>query len=152
MGMRTRLALNAALGLAIIGAMACGPDTDGAEGGSSGSVAPEDAGGKKDTAEEKESDTAKDSRTDRFKAFVNENGTPQEKEAVAHVTEVQGAEEQNDVLDSVDVHTDFTGGLLGEGTGPAKLIASAFADWKHSKNGLVTVYDADGDLLGNSRF
>lgn len=158
MGMKTRLALNAALGLAIIGAVACSPDTDGAKGGSSGSVTAEDAGGKEDaagkedTAEEKKSDAAKGSQADRFKAFVNKNGTPQEKEAVAHVTKVQGAEKQNDILDSVDIHTDFTGGLLGEGTGPAKLIASAFADWKHSKNGLVTVYDANGDLLGNGNF
>lgn len=41
---------------------------------------------------------------------------------------------------------------MGEGLGPAKLLASSFADWKQSKNGLVTVYDADGELLGNGEF
>ncbi len=65
---------------------------------------------------------------------------------------MQGAEEQNDILDTADVYTDFTGGIMGEGMGPAKLIASAFADWKQSENGLVTVYDADGELLGNGNF
>ncbi|MBT3153240.1 hypothetical protein HTV45_20625 [Streptomyces sp. CHD11] len=41
---------------------------------------------------------------------------------------------------------------MGEGMGPAKLIASAFADWKSSDNGLVTIYDAEGELLGNGNF
>lgn len=41
---------------------------------------------------------------------------------------------------------------MGEGLGPAKLLTSAFADWKQSKNGLVTVYDADGELLGTGEF
>src|SRR5690606_30788811 len=83
------------------------------------------------------------SQAEQFKAFVEKNGSPQEKKAVAHVTTV---------LDAADVYTDFTGGLMGEGAGPAKLIASAFADWKQSKNGLVTVYDANGELLGNGEF
>ncbi len=65
---------------------------------------------------------------------------------------MQGAEEQNDILDAADVYTDFTGGIMGEGTGPANLIASAFADWKQSENGLVTIYDAEGELLGNGEF
>lgn len=80
------------------------------------------------------------------------NGTPKEKAAVAHVLKVQGADQQNDILDSADVYTDFTGGLMGEGSGPSKLIASAFADWKDSKNGLVTVYDADGEIITNGNF
>ena len=106
----------------------------------------------KDTAENTEKAEKKLSQAEQFKAFVEENGTPQEKEAVAHVTKVQGADEQNDILDTADIYTDFTGGLMGEGSGPAKLIASAFADWKQSENGLVTVYDADGELLGNGQF
>lgn len=80
------------------------------------------------------------------------NGTPKEKDAVAHVLKVQGADQQNDILDSADVYTDFTGGLMGEGSGPSKLIASAFADWKDSKNGLVTVYDANGEIITNGNF
>ncbi|MFG3119196.1 hypothetical protein ACGF4C_33145 [Streptomyces sp. NPDC048197] len=92
------------------------------------------------------------SQADRFKAFVNKNGTADEKAALAHVTKVQGADERNDILDSVDVYTDFTGGLMGPHQGEGKLIASAFADWKDSKNGLVTVYDAKGELLSNGNF
>lgn len=45
-----------------------------------------------------------------------------------------------------------TGGMMGEGSGPAKLLASAFADWKDSENGLVTVYDADGELISTGNF
>ncbi|MFB7326655.1 hypothetical protein [Streptomyces sp. NPDC056190] len=155
MGMKTKLALGAAVGLAIIGAVSCSADTGDSKSGSSSSAAADGASGGtsgKGGAKDKKSDAAKGSQADQFKAFVNKNGTAKEKEAVAHVTKVQGADEQNDILDSVDVHTDFTGGLMGKGTGPANLIASAFADWKHSKNGLVTIYDADGELLGNGNF
>ncbi|WP_327685450.1 hypothetical protein [Streptomyces sp. NBC_00467] len=87
-----------------------------------------------------------------FKAFVAKNGTPTEKTAVKHVTKVQGAEEQNDILDSVDVYTDFTGGFMSKDQNQAKLIASAFADWKDSENGLVTVYGSDGDMISNGNF
>ncbi|MFE6738052.1 hypothetical protein [Streptomyces tubercidicus] len=92
------------------------------------------------------------SPADQFKAFVTKHGSPQEKAAIGHVTKVQGAEEMNDILDSVDIYTDFTGGLMGPHQSEGKLIASAFADWKDSKNGLVTVYDVKGDLLSNGNF
>ncbi|WP_405845523.1 hypothetical protein OG528_05720 [Streptomyces platensis] len=48
--------------------------------------------------------------------------------------------------------TDFTGGLMGPHQSEGKLIASAFADWKESKNGLVTVYDVKGEILSNGNF
>ncbi|MFE3887073.1 hypothetical protein ACFXPQ_29920 [Streptomyces lydicus] len=92
------------------------------------------------------------SPADRFKAFVVKHGSANEKAAIGHVTKVQGAEEQNDILDSVDVYTDFTGGLLGPHQSEGKLIASAFADWKTSRNGLVTIYDAKGEMLANGNF
>ncbi|MEE4419485.1 hypothetical protein [Streptomyces bugieae] len=92
------------------------------------------------------------SQADRFKAFVNKNGTANEKAAIAHVTKVQGADEQNDILDSADVYTDFTGGIMGPHQSEGKLIASAFADWKDSRNGLVTIYDAKGEILSNGNF
>ncbi|MFG2828349.1 hypothetical protein ACGFWI_12930 [Streptomyces sp. NPDC048434] len=92
------------------------------------------------------------SPADRFKAFVAKSGSANEKAAIGHVTKVQGAEEQNDILDSVDIYTDFTGGLLGPHQSEGKLIASAFADWKDSKNGLVTIYDAKGEILANGNF
>ena len=92
------------------------------------------------------------SPVDQFKAFVAKNGSANEKAAIGHVTKVQGAEEQNDILDSVDIYTDFTGGMVGPHQSEGKLIASVFADWKQSKNGLVTIYDAKGEILSNGNF
>ncbi|CAM5351277.1 putative protein OS=Streptomyces tendae OX=1932 GN=GUR47_27775 PE=4 SV=1 [Streptomyces tendae] len=166
MGMKTKIALGAVVGIAVIGALSANAgdgddDTKGDSRTSAGSR--ETAGGAKTDGDAKtdgasgvkpaeDKATEKASQAEQFQAFVRKNGTPGEKDAVAHVTKVQGADEQNDILDAADVYTDFTGGIMGEGTGPAKLIASAFADWKDSENGLVTVYDADGELLGNGQF
>ncbi|GGX68495.1 hypothetical protein [Streptomyces minutiscleroticus] len=166
MGTKMKIALGAAVGLVVIGAVSAnGGDGDGGSGSgkdtaTSSVTAGKDSGsgsGSGSDGKDAKSDTAdkgaeKASQAEQFKSFVDKNGSPNEKDAVAHVTKVQGAEEQNDILDSADVYTDFTGGLMGEGTGPAKLIASAFADWKQSENGLVTVYDADGEILGNGNF
>ncbi|MEU3364747.1 hypothetical protein [Streptomyces pseudogriseolus] len=161
MGMKSKIVLGAVVGLVVIGAVS----TNGGDGGTgsadkgASASADKQPGGAKDAgadtadAADKAGQTEqKASQAEQFKAFVQENGTDQEKEAVSHVTKVQGADDQNDILDTADVYTDFTGGIMGEGTGPAKLIASAFADWKQSANGLVTVYDADGELLGNGQF
>lgn len=172
MGMKTKIALGAVVGIAVIGALSANSaEGDGgaksesrtsasagekAGGAASDSAAKGDGGEKADDASEAEpaEDKAveKASQAEQFKAFVREHGTPKEKDAVSHVTKVQGADEQNDILDAADVYTDFTGGIMGEGMGPAKLLASAFADWKDSENGLVTIYDADGELLGNGQF
>ncbi|MCW1094519.1 hypothetical protein OJ963_11135 [Streptomyces sp. RS2] len=160
MGMKTKIALGAVVGIAVIGALSANAgDGDGdaksdnrtsasagEKTGGSSAAKPADDKPAEDKAEKKAS------QAEQFKAFVQKNGTSKEKDAVSHVTKVQGADEQNDILDAADVYTDFTGGIMGEGTGPAKLIASAFADWKHSENGLVTIYDADGELLGNGQF
>ncbi|MFD8546277.1 hypothetical protein [Streptomyces sp. NPDC059649] len=78
---------------------------------------------------------------------VAPHGTANEKVAVTDVTKVRGAEEENDILDSVDVYTDFTGGKMGPHQGEGKLIAasaSASADWKESKNGLLAICDSKG--------
>ncbi|MFH8445569.1 hypothetical protein ACH4D3_30655 [Streptomyces sp. NPDC018026] len=158
MGMKTKIALGAVVGIAVIGALSANAgDGDGdAKSAKSDNRASASAGGKQDGASEakpaEDKAVEKASQAERFKAFVQKNGTPKEKDAVSHVTKVQGADEQNDILDAADVYTDFTGGIMGSGTGPAKLVASAFADWKDSENGLVTIYDADGELLGNGQF
>ncbi|MET8893448.1 hypothetical protein [Streptomyces albogriseolus] len=171
MGMKTKIALGAVVGIVVIGAVSANAGDSDTGSGDKGASASADRqpGGAKDAGvgagadagqnnekaektEKAEKAEKKASQAEQFKAFVEENGTAQEKEAVSHVTKVQGADEQNDILDTADVWTDFTGGIMGEGTGPAKLIASAFADWKQSENGLVTVYDADGELLGNGQF
>ncbi|MGC0383151.1 hypothetical protein [Streptomyces sp. SAI-129] len=160
MGMKTKIALGAVVGIAVIGALSANSgDGDGDAGSDSRTSA--NSGEKADGAKSDGASDAKPaedkavekaSQAEQFKAFVQKNGTPKEKDAVSHVTKVQGADEQNDILDAADVYTDFTGGIMGEGTGPAKLIASSFADWKDSENGLVTIYDADGELLGNGQF
>ncbi|MEU6336437.1 hypothetical protein ACPC27_05695 [Streptomyces cellulosae] len=171
MGMKSKIALGAVVGIVVIGAVSANADnadnggTGSADKGTSASADRQPGGGAKDAGDagadagqggeqagKTDKAEKKASQAEQFKAFVEENGTAQEKEAVAHVIKVQGADEQNDILDTADVYTDFTGGLMGEGSGPAKLIASAFADWKQSENGLVTVYDADGELLGNGQF
>ncbi|MGW4571257.1 hypothetical protein [Streptomyces tendae] len=165
MGMKTKIALGAVVGIAVIGALSANAgdgDGDAKSDNRTSASAGEKAGGSSEAkpAEDKAADDKpaedeaekKASQADQFKAFVQKNGTSKEKDAVSHVTKVQGADEQNDILDAADVYTDFTGGIMGEGTGPAKLIASAFADWKDSENGLVTIYDADGELLGNGQF
>ncbi|MBB4900067.1 hypothetical protein FHS37_004129 [Streptomyces griseostramineus] len=157
--MKSKIALGAVVGIVVIGAVSANSgDTEGGTGGKGSSASAErqsggaKSGGGSDAKPADDKGAEKASQSEQFKAFVQKNGTAQEKEAVAHVTKVQGADEQNDILDTADVYTDFTGGVMGEGTGPAKLIASAFADWKQSENGLVTVYDADGELLGNGEF
>jgi hypothetical protein len=97
------------------------------------------------------------STLDAFKAYVKEHESAKTQEAATHVTKVQGADENNDILDTADIYTDYTGDLASADTGNAKLLASAFADFqagrgKASENGLVTVYNADGDILSNGNY
>ncbi|MER7482341.1 hypothetical protein ABTX60_32715 [Streptomyces sp. NPDC126510] len=92
------------------------------------------------------------SQAEQFRDCVAENGTDTEKAAVEHVTKVTGADKRNDILDAAEVFTDFSGGLMGPHQGEGKLIASAFTSCYESKNGLVTVYDKDGELLANANY
>ncbi len=89
---------------------------------------------------------------EQFKDCVAKSGTPTEKEAVQHVTKVTGTDKSNNVLDAAEVFTDYTGGIVGEHASDGKLIASAFASCYESDNGLVTVYDKDGELLANGNY
>lgn len=92
------------------------------------------------------------SEAETFKDCVAKNGTPQEKAAVQHVTKVTGTDKRNDILDSADVYTDYSGGLLGEDATKGKLVAAAFVSCYESDNGLVTVYDKDAGILANANF
>ncbi|MFJ3640329.1 hypothetical protein ACIPRD_11310 [Streptomyces sp. NPDC090108] len=87
-----------------------------------------------------------------FQACVAKSGTPTEKAAVKHVTKVTGTDKRNDILDSAEVYTDFTGGFMSKDAGDAKLIASAFTSCYKSDNGLVTVYGSDGDMISNANY
>jgi hypothetical protein len=92
------------------------------------------------------------SQAEQFKDCVTKSGTASEKEAVGHVTKVTGADKSNDILDSAEVFTDYTGGLIGPHASDGKLIASAFASCYESDNGLVTVYDEKGEILSNGNY
>ncbi|MYY11891.1 hypothetical protein GT204_24035 [Streptomyces sp. SID4919] len=165
MGMKSKLAVGVVIGITALGGIAaCTPEDDGTGGkkkssststsaGSSGKG--EAAKGTKKDGKAKDSDKdAEGSQATQFKAFVNKNGTPKEKDAVSHVTKVQGAEDVDGLLNTADIYTDYTGGLMGQGMGPSKLLASAFADWRKTDDGggLVTVYDADGEMIGNGNY
>ncbi|WP_406203423.1 MULTISPECIES: hypothetical protein [unclassified Streptomyces] len=92
------------------------------------------------------------SQAEQFKDCVGKSGTGAEKAAVGHVTKVTGADKSNDILDAAEVFTDYSGGFMSENAGDAKLIASAFASCYESKNGLVTVYGKDGDMISNGNY
>lgn len=103
-------------------------------------------------ADPSELEEATSTQAEQFQKCAAEKGTAGEKAAVKHVIKVTGADEHNDIADTADVFTDYTGGLIGPHAGDGKLIASAFASCYSSKNGLVTVYDAKGDLLANGNY
>ncbi|MFJ8200001.1 hypothetical protein [Streptomyces sp. NPDC096152] len=92
------------------------------------------------------------SQAEQFQACVAKSGTPTEKAAVKHVTKVTGTDKRNDVLDAAEVWTDYTGGFMSSNAGDAKLIASAFTSCYESKNGLVSIYGKDGDLIANANY
>jgi hypothetical protein len=151
-------AFAALLLIGIIGAaVGGGADTKAPAKADKVAAAPKEEGQAKSDAKPAEKKTkpkpaAPKSAADQLKAFVAKHGTPAEKTAATHITKVQGAGDQNDILDTADIYTDYTGGMIGPHAADGKLIASAFADWKNSKNGLVTIYDAKGEILSNGKF
>lgn len=112
----------------------------------------EDAPAKKEESKKPAPAPKNKTQADEFKAFINENGTPAEKAAAKHIVKVQGADSDNGILDAAEVYTDYAGGLMGPHSGDGKLLASAFADWKTSNNGLVTIYDKAGEILSNGNY
>lgn len=146
--------------VALIGATAACEEstTTDTDSGSKDSVSAGKESGKSDDAKPK-GDTPK-SAVEEFTAYVNANGTGPEKDAAKHVTKILGADEGNDILDTAEIHTDYTGSImdLDSGvSGSGKLLASSFAEWQKSrgndsKNGLVSVYNASGDLISNGQY
>ncbi|MEE1927581.1 hypothetical protein V1J52_05150 [Streptomyces sp. TRM 70351] len=92
------------------------------------------------------------SQAAQFKACVADNGTETEKAAVKHVTKVTGTDERNDILDAAEVFTDYEGDMFSADSASGKLIASAFASCYESDNGLVTVYNTNGEILSNGNY
>ncbi|MFE0435063.1 hypothetical protein ACFW2K_08885 [Streptomyces nigra] len=147
------------LGLVVIGSVAGGGDDSAIDNSNKDKAAAvtsdKPKAARDDDADKtaKEQPAAKDqSQADQFKDCVAESGTFAEKAAVKHVTKVTGADKSNDILDAAEVFTDYTGGFLSKNNGDAKLIASAFASCYESKNGLVTVYGSDGDMISNGNY
>lgn len=106
------------------------------------------------TGEKEEPAPAPDrSDAEEFKAFATANGSPEEKAAVDHVVKVQGNSEDS-FVPMVEVHTNLTGDMMSSDASTGKLIATAYADWKTSDegSGLVTVYNATGDIMSNGNF
>ncbi|MGY3201573.1 hypothetical protein [Streptomyces sp. TE5632] len=138
------------LGLIVVAAavMSGGSDSTGT-GRKDRAVAAE--GAKEESTKGEPGEGAK-SQAEEFRACVAESGTPTEKEAVKHVTKVTGADKRNDILDSAEVFTDFSGGLAGPHTGEGTLIASAFTSCYEPENGLVAVYDKDGEPLATGNY
>ncbi|MEV5905240.1 hypothetical protein [Streptomyces sp. NPDC052127] len=101
--------------------------------------------------EERPAESTK-TQAEEFQACVAKSGTPTEQAAIKHVTKVTGADKRNNILDAPEVFTDFTGGLMGPHQGEGKLIASAFTSCYESDNGLVTVYDKNGEILANANY
>lgn len=147
------------VGLIVIGALAGGgddaKDTSNKDKAVAASSDKPKAQAEEPAADEpaKEEPAAEDkSQAEQFKDCVTKSGTPAEKSAVKHVTKVTGADKNNDILDTAEVFTDYTGGLIGPHASDGKLIASAFASCYESKNGLVTVYDEKGEILSNGNY
>lgn len=87
---------------------------------------------------------------DSFFECVNESGLDVEKEAVRHVTKVNGTnEESNGILDSADVYTNLKGDMFSSDGNTANIISSAFNTCydQISENGVVTIYNESGEIL-----
>ncbi|MFC8065832.1 hypothetical protein [Streptomyces sp. NPDC057293] len=104
------------------------------------------------TENERRTGEPSSTQAEEFQDCVGESGTATEKKAAQHITKVTGADRRNDILDSAEVFTDFSGGMMGPHQGEGKLIASAFVSCYDSDNGLVTVYDKDGEVLANANY
>ncbi len=140
------------LALFVIAAVATGGGGDGSGDTSNKDKAVAADGGPGDDSAEKAGSAEEKPQAEQFRECVAKNGTETEKAAAEHVTKVTGADKRNDILDAAEVFTDFRGGLMGPHQGEGKLIASAFTSCYESKNGLVTVYDKDGELLANANY
>ena len=91
-------------------------------------------------------------QADEFRACIQKTGMAPERAAGTHITKVIGADDKNDILDTAEIWTNYTGGMLGDDAGKGKILAAAFAGCYKSKNGMVTVYDANGELLATGQY
>jgi hypothetical protein len=145
------------VGAAVIITIIVAASSNGSKNGDSKGTASSDTSASHSAAAPKSDDKPAQSPAQEFKAYVAKNGTATEKAAAKHVTKIQGADNKNDILDSADIYTDYSGGLMSGDAASGKLIASSFRDWeeargKASKNGLVTIYNRAGEILSNGNY
>jgi len=110
---------------------------------------------KADTEKPKAEKTEKaQSQADQFRACIQKTGMVAEKTGGMHVTKVLGAA-QGETFALAEVWTNYVGGMMGGDAPKGKVLASAFAGCYKSadgKSGLVTVYDANGEILSNGNY
>ncbi|MFI5664404.1 hypothetical protein [Streptomyces sp. NPDC051684] len=102
------------------------------------------------SAEKKDSGSnAAGSATTKFQDHLKSTGTSQEQAAAGHVTRVQGA---GGFAPTVSIHTNYSANT--DGMAAATLLADNYAAWKHTdgEDGLISVYSANGDLIGTANF
>lgn len=86
-----------------------------------------------------------------FKACIQQKGMVAEKTAGTHVTKLSNMDDWNGILDNPKIWTNYKGGFAAHAA-EGNVLASVFADCYSSKNGLVTVYDVDGHVMGTGQF
>ncbi|SEB74224.1 hypothetical protein SAMN04490357_7647 [Streptomyces misionensis] len=84
-----------------------------------------------------------------FKLWVAQEGTPPEKTATRHVTQLSAHTGNH----KVEIHTDWDGRIASRYTAQAQQIASAYRNWQTGTGyAQVTVYATNGQILAIQRF
>lgn len=86
-----------------------------------------------------------------FRACIQQKGMVADKTASTHVTRLSNMDDWNGILDNPKIWTNYVGGLAAHAA-EGNVLASVFAECYSSTNGLVTVYDADGHVMGTGQF
>ncbi|QKY78588.1 hypothetical protein SEA_DRYAD_50 [Streptomyces phage Dryad] len=93
---------------------------------------------------------------DQFRECIQRTGMVAEKTGGTHVTKVQGTDTGSGPILIAEVWTNYVGGMFGPDAAKGKVLASAFATcYKLDPGegpGLVTVYDANGEILANGNY
>lgn len=96
---------------------------------------------------------------DTLKGYATSNGTPAEQAAAEHITKVQDDAAQDAFMPMADIYTDLPGGILSSDVNDAQLIVSLYKGLAEEQgfttsdnSGLVTVYNAKGEMLMNGNF
>ena len=93
---------------------------------------------------------------DQFRECIQRTGMVAEKTGGTHVTKVLGTDTGSGPILIAEVWTNYVGGMFGPDAPKGKILASAFATcYKLDPGegpGLVTIYDANGEILANGNY